>query len=255
MRRIGCKLETSILARFLKSKSPFLYRICGEKWDQLRNLWARVVRLCWRLSRSEISESARVHPSAYISSYKVKIGAGCLIGPHTVIYENSILEDSVELGPGCVVGSEGFVCHALGRKVIPIIHVGGVYIHRGARIQSLSCIDKSTEGGYTEIGEESRISGHVHIGHNVKLGRRCHVESHASLGGHVVYGDDVWICMNASIVELLIIGNSVRIGPSAVVTKNVEDSKSVSGNFAIDSKRHRDFVRSAAEGRLGLLLT
>jgi len=253
MGTIGSKLEESNLVRSLRSKSPFLYALCGEMWDGLRNLWARAIHFSWRLSRSQIAQTARIHPSAYVSSFKVKIGSGCVIGPHAVVLENSILEDNVELGPGCVVGSEGFVGHALGSKVIMLIHIGGVHIHRGVRIQSLSCVDKSTDGGYTEIGEESCIGEQVHIGHNVRLGRRCRVESQAELGGHVIYGDDVRICSNATVVEMLVIGNSARIGPGAVVTKNVQDSGSVSGNFAIDSEKHRNFVRSAAEGRIGWL--
>jgi UDP-3-O-[3-hydroxymyristoyl] glucosamine N-acyltransferase len=253
MRAIGSELETSNIVRYLGSKYPTFYAMCGEMWDNLRNLWARVILLYWRLSRTQISQTAQVHPSAYVSSFKVKIGSGCVVGPHVAIFENSILEDNVELGPGCVVGSDGFVCHALGKKVIPIIHIGGVYIHRGVQIQSLSCVDKSTDGGYTEIGEESRICEQVHIGHNVRLGRRCHVESHAELGGNVLYGDDVRICNNASIVEMLVIGNSARIEQGAVVTKNVQDGGAVSGHFAINSEKHHNFVRRIAEGRIGWL--
>jgi UDP-3-O-[3-hydroxymyristoyl] glucosamine N-acyltransferase len=206
------------------------------------------------LSRTQISETARIHPSAYVSRFKVKIGSDCVIGPHAVVYENSILDDKVDLAAGCVVGSEGLVCRKFAKKVIPIRHRGGVHIHRGVRIGPLSCVNKSeVHGGYTEIGEGSCIGEEVLIGHNAVLGRRCHVESHTMIAGSVVIGDDVRICRNSSISNRLIIGNSVRVGPGAVVNKTVQDGKSVSGNFAIDSARHREFVMKAAEGNLGWL--
>jgi UDP-3-O-[3-hydroxymyristoyl] glucosamine N-acyltransferase len=205
------------------------------------------------LSRSQINETARIDPCAYISTFKVKIGHDCVIGPHVVVHENSILDDEVHLAAGCVVGSEGLEYRPFGKKVIPILQKGGVHIHRGVRIGALSCVNRSTGGGYTKIGEGSCIGEEALIGHNVTLGRRCHVESHAMIAGHVTTGDDVRICRNASISNRVIIGNSVRIGPGAVVTKMVQDGKSLSGNFAIDSARHRDFVKSAAEGNLGWL--
>ena len=71
------------------------------------------------------------------------------------------------------------------------------------------------------------------------------------IAGHVAVGDDVRICHNASISNTLVIGNSVRIGPGAVVTKTVHDGESLSGNFAIDSTRHSSFVKNAAEGNIG----
>lgn len=212
-------------------------------------LRGRVTRLFWRFSRTQISKTARIHPSAYVSGFKVKIGSDCVIGPHVVVHENSILDDKVHLAAGCVIGSESFEY----RYGIQIIHTGGVHIHSGVRILSRSCVDKSIEGGYTEIGEGSCIDEQVHIAHDVKLGRRCRLESHATVTGHVVIGDDVRICCNAAISNRLIIGNSVRIGPGAVVTNIVQNGSSLSGNFAIDSTRHREFVKRVAEGNLGWL--
>jgi len=239
------------LIRSLKLKTYLIYR---KKRHQLRNLLALVTRALWRLSRSQISETARIHPTAYVSPFKVKIGSNCVIGPHAVVQENSILDDGVDVAAGCVIGSEGFVYRVFGKKVIHIIHTGGVHIHRGVRIQSFTCVDRSTDGGYTEIGEESNVGEMIHIAHDVKLGKRCHVQPHAMVAGHVIAGDDVIICHNASISNSLVIGNSVRIGPGAVVTRTVQDGKSLSGNFAIDSTRHRIFMKSVAEGNFGWLI-
>lgn len=244
---MASKLEKSNLVHSLKSKWPYLYAICGEKWDQVRNAYARLIRLSWRLSRSRVSQTAQIHPSVYISPFKVRIGPGCVIGPHAVVYENSTLDDNVQLGSGCVIGSEGYVSHSLGKKIVPIIHVGGVHIHRSVQIQSLSCVNKSTNGGCTEIGEGSWIGEHVHIAHDDRLGRSCHVEPHAKLAGHVICGDNVTIGRNASIRERLVIGRCARIHSGAVVTQNVQEGRSVSGHFAIDSQKHRDQIRRLVE--------
>lgn len=213
----------------------------------LRNLCARVTRFSWRFSRPQISGTARIHPSAYVSSHKVKIGSGCVIGPKAVVHANSILDDEVSLSAGCVIGSDSFRYQA----GIHVIHAGGVHLHSRVRVLSRACADKATNvGSYTEISEGSCVDEQVHIGHNVTVGRRCHVGPHAMISGEVTIGDDVMICRNASISNSLTIGNSVRIGPGAVVTTMVQDGKSLSGNFAIDSGTHRQFVRRAAEGNI-----
>jgi len=220
---------------------------------RMRNPFARVRRLTWRLSTTQVSETARIHPSAYVSRFKVRIGPDCVIGPHAVVYENSILDDKVDLGAGCVVGSEGFVCRTLGKKVFPVLHTGGVHIHRKVRIQSQSCVDRSTRGGYTEIGEESCIGEQVHVAHNVTLGRRCQIEPQSMIAGHVIMGDNVRISRNVSVSDSLKIGSQVMIGPGAVVTRNARDGESLSGNFAIESAKHHDFVKSAERGEVEFL--
>lgn len=216
-------LSSSPIASLIR-KGYWLYM---EKMYQLRNLSARIKCFLWRFSRSRISASARIHPSAYISRFRVQIGANCLIGPLAVVYENSILDDHVEIGARCVIGSECLSAVSVRGKIICMIHTGGVHIHRGTRVGSLSCIDKSRDGNYTEIGEGSSIGELVYIPHNVKIGKKCYLAPNSMVSGYVTIGDYVRIGRNASVSDNLIIGNSVTIEPGSVVTKHVLDENIV----------------------------
>ncbi len=192
---------------------------------------------------TEIVNSAKIHPTAYVAKKNVKIGERCYIGPNVSILENSILENDVIVRAGSVIGTEGFEFIHLDKEIMPVIHAGGVLIHNNVEIQGNSCIDKAVFG-FTEIGEYTKIDNLVHIAHNVKIGKRCLLIAHAMIGGSVVIGDDVWIGPSSSIVPEVKIGNGATISIGSVVTKDVAPGQRVTGNFAIDHDKFIAFLKT-----------
>jgi acetyltransferase-like isoleucine patch superfamily enzyme len=112
-----------------------------------------------------------------------------------------------------------------------------------------------------EIGDDTKIGTFVEIGRNVKIGKRCKIQSFVFIPEGVTIGDDVFIgpgavfCnvkhpmtgekyqktvvkdktvigARAVILPGITIGEGAMVGAGAVVTKNVEDGKTVFGNPA-----------------------
>jgi UDP-3-O-[3-hydroxymyristoyl] glucosamine N-acyltransferase len=214
-----------------------------------KNFFARRTKLYWTVFKNEISDKAQIHPTAHISPKGVRIGDSCRIGPHVIILQKSVIEQGVIIGAGSVISSEGFVFRRFGDKIMPIVHVGGVHIHRGAVIGSNTCVDKATARKLTEIGEESRIGDCVHVAHDVGIGKKCRIDSHVMIAGHVVTGDSVHMGANASITDSISIGGNVDIAAGAVVTRDVPNNANISGNFAISTEKHRGLVSAIAQGR------
>lgn len=98
----------------------------------------------------------------------------------------------------------------------------GIEIHPGAQIASPCLID---HGMGVVIGETAR------------LGKRCHLHQGVTLGGtstmrkqrHPMFGDDVLVGANASIIGAVSIGTGARIGAGAVVVSNVPPHSTVVG--------------------------
>ena len=204
--------------------------------------------------KTRIGEGTAVDPTAFVSATGVRIGRNCRIGPSAVILARSIIEDDADIGPGCVVGSQGFVMEKRGPRTVAVKHTGGVRIGRGVRVEANSCFDRATFRGRTEVGEGTSIGSLVHVAHDVKAGARCRIERHAMIGGHVTMGDEVDIGQNSSISHYLEIGDNACVKDSSVVTKNVDEGQTVEGNFAIDSAKYRKFMKSISateEVRLG----
>ena len=186
---------------------------------------------------NEIANDARIHPTAYIAEKDVRIGAGTVIGPRAVILERSCIGTDCTIGPGTVIGAEGFEVRRVGGRQIAVPHGGGVRIGAHVTIQANVVIDRALFGGFTEIGDDTVMDNLVHVAHGVAIGRRCRIVSCAVLCGAAMVGDDVWIGPNATISSALRIGDGARVSLGAVVIRDVPPGGHVSGNFALDHVR------------------
>jgi len=215
-----------------------------KSFYQIHNYLAKFTDFYGKPHKTEIADSAIICPTAYIAEKNVRIGKRCLIESNVSILENSILKDDVIIRTGSVIGCEGFEFARIDKKIMPIVHAGGVMLHVRVEIQGNTVVDKAVFGGFTVIGEDTKVDNLVHIAHNVCTGRRCLIVAHAMLGGSVRLGDDVWVGPSASIVPEIIVGNGAFISIGSVVTKNVAPGQRVTGNFAIDHNKFIAFLKT-----------
>ncbi len=149
----------------------------------------------------------------------MRIGRRTVIEPHVTVLPHSIVDDDVILRAGCVIGMQGFEFKRLGGEILPVAHAGGVRLHDRVEVQANSVVDRSVFGGFTEVGEDSKIDNLVHIAHNVKIGKRSLLAANAMIAGSVVIGDDVWIGPSASISSEITIGDRAFVTLGSVVTR------------------------------------
>ena len=110
-------------------------------------------------------------------------------------------------------------------------HPFDVTIGKNVEIGRFTNIDKGSWRD-TTIGEGTKIDSHVHIGHNVIIGKHCLLVAGTIVGGSAEIGYFCFIGENASIRQHIKIGNHVMIGMGAVVINNVEDNDIIAGNPA-----------------------
>jgi len=158
--------------------------------------------------------------------------------PHTII------GDEVILRAGSVIGAQGFEFKRIGESILPVAHAGGVRLSDRVEIQANSCVDRSIFGGFTEIGEDTKLDNFVHVAHNVKIGKRCLLAAHAMIAGSVTIGDDVWIGPSAAVSSEITIGDGAYVTLGSVVTRDVAAGQRVTGNFAIDHDKFIAFLRT-----------
>jgi UDP-3-O-[3-hydroxymyristoyl] glucosamine N-acyltransferase len=135
----------------------------------------------------------------------VRVGSDCIVSPNCSITHTTI-GDRVIIDSGCNIGQDGFgyVSDAKGYMKVP--HIGMVVIHNDVEIGAGCCIDR---GGIrnTVIGEGTKLDNHVHMAHNVQIGRNCLIAGQAGLAGSVTIEDNV------------ILAGSVGIAPHAIIRK------------------------------------
>ncbi len=211
---------------------------------EIHNYLAKETNFYWKNFKTQISSSAKIHPTVYVAERNVRIGDDCMIEPNASILENSILGNNVVVRVGTVVGTEGFEFERIERQIMPVVHAGGVLIHSRVEIQANCCIAKGVFGDFTELDEDTKINNLVHIGHNVRIGKRCMIGALATVSGSTSIGDDVWIGPSASISSEIRVGDGAFVTIGSVVTKDVASGQRVTGNFAIDHEKFIAFIKS-----------
>jgi UDP-3-O-[3-hydroxymyristoyl] glucosamine N-acyltransferase LpxD len=184
-----------------------------------------------------ISKSAQIGTGVYVG-YNVVIEDDVKIGDNTVILHNVVISKRVVIGKNCliksgsIIGQKGF---GFERDVdgIPISfnHYGTVVIGDYVEIGSLNTIVAGVLSD-TEISDYVKTDDHVHIAHNVKIGRATFITACAEISGSVAIGEMAWLGPNTSIINKCFIGNKAFIGIGAVVTKSVPDGQVYVGNPA-----------------------
>lgn len=198
----------------------------------------------WTDFPTEISDEAVIHPNAYIASKNVRIGRNTIIEPGVTVLDRSIIGNDVILRAGCTIGSQGFEFKRINGEVLSVAHAGGVLLHDRVEIQANCAVSRPVFGGFTEIGEDTKLDNLVHIAHDVRIGRSCFLAACVMIAGSVTIGDAVWIGPGASVSSNITIGDRARVTIGSVVTKDVGSDQHVSGNFAIDHEKFINFIKS-----------
>lgn len=191
---------------------------------------------------TEIDSTARVSPQAYIAPYGVRIGKNVEIEPGVIVCESTVIEDGARICCGTVIGGQGFVSMTYGGRVFLVRDGGGVLISNGVEICSNCNIARGTlQLDTTTLGEDTKLSGMVHIGHGTVTGEQVQFSAGVKVAGNCVIGNHVWFGINSTVSNRIRIGDNARVSLGAVVTRDVPAGETVSGNFAIN---HLRFLRN-----------
>ena len=181
---------------------------------------------------NQIATSVKIHPSAYVAENNVCIGERVEIGPNVVIGENVEISEDVCIGANTVIGGDGFECFKVGNSIMNVRHAGSVFIGRGVSMHSNICIDRGLFKNSTIIEEYCSLDNFVHIAHNVRVGRRTRIAAMAMVAGRTIIGEDVWIGPNVLVTNGITIGNRCTLVMGSIVTKSVDDDKTVMWRIA-----------------------
>ncbi len=206
-----------------------------------------------------LGAEVRIGPYAILGD-GVQLGDRVTIGPHVVVEDGVILGDDVRLDAQVVVhrGSRlgarvwckasaviggpgfGFASDQDGHHRTP--QIGGCVLEDDVEIGSGSCIDRGSLDE-TVIGLGTKIDNHVHIGHNVRIGRHCLLMAGVGIAGSTRVGDWVILAGQAGVSGHLSIGDHARVGAKSAVIASIAAGEDVWG---MPARPHRAFLRAVA---------
>jgi len=188
-------------------------------------------------------KESNVHTSALIASTviigeNVRVGKNVTICDYAIIGDNTIIGESTYIGERVVTGARGMQNLRVDGRLFPIKYAGGVKVGRGCEVLTGAIIQRPYHAEYTEIGNDTQISVNVVVAHGCKVGSNVMLAGHVQLAGNVRLGDGTRVGPSSVIADAVTIGDDSQISLGSVVIKDVPSGSSISGNYAIEHKKH-----------------
>ncbi len=185
-----------------------------------------------------------IHPTAIISR-KAELGQNVAVGAYSVIGDDVILHDGVEVRSHCVI--EGPSEFGGGTIFFPFVSAGQAphdLKYQGERsilrvgernvFREFSTIHRGTAlgGNETVIGSDNLFMAQTHVAHDCLVGNHTIFANAASLAGHVIVEDYATLGAFAGIHQFCRVGKYAFIGASSVVVKDALPYARTVGNHA-----------------------
>ncbi len=177
--------------------------------------------------------SNNIHHTAYIAPSAI-LGKDIIVGPFAVI------EDRVEIGDGCQIGSHAIIQPGVrmgkGNIIHPTAVLGGLPqdlgfdpktetwldIGEGNVFREGVTISRATkDGSSTRVGDGCYLMNNAHLGHDCQMGDRNILASNVALGGHVLVGDRVFFGGGSVVHQFCRIGSYAMLQGLAGINKDV----------------------------------
>lgn len=185
-----------------------------------------------------------IHPTAIVSR-NAEIGQGVTIGPYSIIGDDVILHDEVQVGSHTVI--EGPSEFGKGTIFYPYVSAGFAppdLKYKGERsllrvgerntFREFVTLHRGTEvgGGVTEIGSDNLFMPQAHVAHDSHIGNHTIFANGATLAGHVAVEDYAIIGAYSGVHQFCRVGRYAFIGGYSVVVKDALPYARTVGNHA-----------------------
>ena len=188
---------------------------------------------------NKISSKAIISEKTNFGKNNIVIEDDVIIEDNVTIYPNVTIKSGSIIKSGTVLGADGFQYSKFGEEIIKVESIGELIIEENVIIQNNCVIDKGVFDR-TIIGKNSKIYNLVHVAHDSKIGENTFITAGVIICGRVKVGKNSYLGPNCTIKNGLTLGENSKVSMGAVVTKNVGDNETVTGNFAIS---HSKFLK------------
>jgi UDP-3-O-[3-hydroxymyristoyl] glucosamine N-acyltransferase len=162
---------------------------------------------------------------------QVTLGAENLIGENTTFKTRSQTGDRVRIGPGCVIGYDGFGYFFADGQHHLIPHLGNVIIEDDVHLGASVCVDRG-KFGPTKLGAGTKVDNLVQIAHNVQTGRNCILVGQCGIAGSAVLGDGVVLGGSSGVRDNVTLGDGSQLAAYSATAVSIPAGEGFAGTPA-----------------------
>lgn len=175
---------------------------------------------------AQLDDDVEVGPYSIVGR-GVRLGAGCVVGPHVVIEGETIAGRLNRFHPFASIGGPPQDKKYQGEPTSLVIGDGNTFresvtINRGT-VQDKGC---------TRIGSNNWVMAYVHIAHDCSIGDHTIFANSTNLAGHVEVGDWAILGGCTQVHQFCKIGAHAMTGAGTVVLHDIPPYVMASGNSA-----------------------
>lgn len=197
-----------------------------------------IPEFCYISTTAKIGKAVRLSPFVYIGK-NVTVGSETYIYPNVTILDEVVIGKRVVIGPGSVIGLEGFGYEKTGEVYKRILHKGKVVIEDDVEIGANVTIARAKKAE-TRIGSGTKIDCLVHIGHNVIIGKNCIIIAQVGIGGSAKLGNSVTLAGQVGIKDHVEIGDNSIVYAKSALFKSIPPNSKYSG---IPARPHHQVLK------------
>lgn len=188
-----------------------------------------------------IGDNVILYPGCYIG-YGAVLGDNVTLYPNVVVYDGSKIGNRVSLHAGTVIGQDGLGYASVEGRWMKIPQAGWATVEDDVDMGANCAIDRATLGE-TRVGEGTKFSDAVVIGHGTKVGKHNMYVAQVGLAGSVNVGDHVTMGGQVGVAGHLNIGDNVTIGAKTGIWSDLEANERY---FGIPAFQWKQFWRQVA---------
>lgn len=190
---------------------------------------------------ANIAPTAVIYPNVSIGP-NVTIGANSIIYANVSIYANTTIGDNVIIHSNTTIGADPFYFQKRPQGFVKLNVCGAVNIADNVEIGANTTVDRGLTCT-THIGEGSKLDNHIHIGHDVVIGKRCLLAAHVGISGYSILEDNVILWGKVGVNSKVSIGEGAEVLGDSGIVKSLAGGKTYWGTPAIEAKqKHREII-------------
>lgn len=223
-----------------RAKGVFLVKYPKAAFYQLHN---HVVTNEKKNVPTRIGKNCQISSLAAVAEKNVIIGDNVVIEDFAVVHENTIIGNDSIIHSHAVAGGKAFVFARLeDGSSIQVVDAGITAIGERVEVCSLTHIARGVLAiESTVLENDVKVDALVHIGHGAYIGKGSYIIAGSQIGGCTSIGDMAWLGINSTVSNRIDVGSHAKVSLGSVVTKDVKEHQTVTGNFAID---HGKFIQN-----------
>ncbi len=167
----------------------------------------------------------RIHPTAVIED-SVQLGHGNVIGPYAVILGDVSIGDGNWIGPHVTIGSPAQF--STEKFELNGARVSGITIGNRNVIREYSTVHQPSRDR-TIIEDDCYLMAYTHVSHDTQICSRAVLANNVQIGGFSFVGDGANVGLSCVLHQFSTIGAYAMVGMGTVVSKDVPPFTKVYG--------------------------